>query len=148
MKYIKRTILILAFLIWPAFCLAGGDYVAGIVTNMSEKDGINIFRFVQADESRYELMKGCKEIEVSVNYERVPWFSWLPFVKSGHPSKKETVEAIEYLEKARKNRQTVYFGYMGYGLVPTDTKCSFKSRGLQIIYDRGIRAVFSYYNQI
>jgi hypothetical protein len=93
------------------------------------------------------LIKDCKEIKVVVNHSRVPWFSWLPFVKSEHPTKKETLESIEYLRNASRANQTIYFGYMGYGLVPTDQKCSFKSKGLKIEKDDGKLLVLSYHNQ-
>ncbi len=58
------------------------------------------------------------------------------------------MESIEYLKNANKARQTVYFGYMGYGLVPTDPKCSFKSKGLKIEVDNGKWLVLSYHDQI
>ena len=143
----KAILIPIVLLVWPSLCSAGGDFVSGMVTDISGNGGKYVFRFVQTDDSP-ELMKGCRELMIVVEYERVPWFSWLPFVNSGHPSRKETDESVEYLEKAKEKSQTVNFGYMGYGLVPTSVKCSFKSKGLRIIDDRGIRVVFSYYDQI
>ncbi len=143
-KDMKSILIPIAILLCPSVCSAGGDFVSGMVTDISGKNGAYVIRFVQS-ESR-ELMEGCKELSVTVEYERVPWFSWLPLVKSGHPSKKDTDDSIEYLKNAKKNREAVNFGHMGNGLKPTGIECSFKSKGLKIIDDQGRRAVVSYYD--
>jgi hypothetical protein len=143
----KTTITVLAFLLWPTLCFAGGDYVSGNIVGITEQDGKYIIRFVQTDNTRPELMNGCKEIETTVQYSRVPWFSWLPIISSSHPSRKETDKAIEYMKKAKKDNQMIYYGYLGMGLVPTAVKCSYKSKGLRVIHDRGVTSVLSYHDQ-
>ncbi len=149
MKGIRILIIFTPLLVLlPAFCLAGGDAVAGRVGSVAQRGGVYVIRFTQTD-GQPELIKDCKEIKVEVKYSRVPWFSWLPFLRSQHPSKKETLESIEYLKNANKANQTVYFGFMGYGLVPTSQKCSFKSKGLKIIeLQNGNRAVMSFHDEI
>ncbi len=143
----RKIIVFFTCLICPALSFAGGDAVTGNVTDVSAKDGKTIIHFMQPSNARTELISGCKEIEVTVHYARVPWFSWMPFVATSHPSKKETEEAIEYLKKAKLNNQQINFGYMGYGLVPTGDKCSFKSKGLRIFRDQGTISVFSFHDQ-
>ncbi len=69
------------------------------------------------------------------------------FHKNRAPHKKETVESIEYLKNTNKANQTVYFGYIGYGLVPNGQKCSFKSKGLKIEIGDGKWLVLSYHDQ-
>lgn len=135
------------FLLWPALCFAGGDYVSGKVVGIKSEDGKYIIRFAQTENALPNLIAGCKEIETTVQYSRVPWFSWLPFISSSHPSRKETDEAIEYMRTANFNNQLIYFGYMGNGLVPTGAKCSFRSKGLRLFHDRGITSVLSYHDQ-
>jgi hypothetical protein len=122
--------------------------VSGNVTGITAKEGRTIIRFMQSGNARTDLIAGCKEIEVTVQYARVPWFSWLPFIASGHPSKKETDEAIEYIRNANRSNQLINFGYMGYGLVPTGEKCSFKSKGLRVYRDQGKISVLSFHDQI
>jgi hypothetical protein len=142
-----RKIAFISFLIWPALCFAGGDEVSGNVTGITGNGGKYIIRFIQTENDRPDLIAGCKEIEVTVQYARVPWFSWLPFISSYHPSKKETDEAVEYMRDAKRNNQLIYFGFMGYGLVPTGQKCSFKSKGLRIYREQGKTAVLSFHDQ-
>ncbi|NTW64677.1 MAG: hypothetical protein HGA46_11540, partial [Chlorobiaceae bacterium] len=141
-----RKFVFFACLIWPTLCCAGGDAVSGRVTGFTAKEGKYIIRFLQT-ENAPDLISGCKEIEVSVKFARVPWFSWLPFVASNHPSKKETDEAIEYMRNANHSNQLINFGYMGYGLVPTEKNCSFKSKGLRIYRDQGKTSVLSFHDQ-
>lgn len=147
MNGINKLIIITALLVLlPVFCFAGGDYVAGRVEFVEQQGGVYVIHFIQTG-GQHELIKDCKEITVIVKYSRVPWFYWLPFIKSEHPTKKETVESIEYLKNAGRANQTVYFGYMGYGLVPTGQKCSFKSKGLKIEVDDGKWLVLSYQDE-
>jgi hypothetical protein len=141
-----RKIAFISFLIWPALCFAGGDEVSGKVSSLIVKEGKYVVHFNQTENASV-LITGCKEIEVTVQYARVPWFSWLPFVSSSHPTRKETDEAIEYMRNANRNNRLIYFGYMGYGLVPTGQKCSFKSKGLRIYRDQGKVTVLSFHDQ-
>jgi hypothetical protein len=126
--------------------LAGGDFVLGKVAAFSGESGNYSFRFIQTDRNK-ELLSGCREFNVTVRYERVPWFSWLPFVHSSHPSKQKTEAAASFLRGASQSGQEVYFGYMGYGLVPTGNSCSFTSRGLALEQEHGKQYVLSYHDQ-
>lgn len=127
--------------------LAGGDFTLGKVIAISGESGNYSFRFVQTDR-RKELLAGCREFNVIVHYERVPWFSWLPFVHTTHPSKQQTEDAALFLRSASQSSQEIYFGYMGYGLVRTGSSCSFSSRGLVLEQEQGKQFVLSYYDQI
>jgi hypothetical protein len=145
---LTRAVSVIAFIVLlPILSRAGGDYVSGIITGITEQDGKHIVHFVQTDSENHALIKDCKEIMVTVKYSRFSWFSWLPFVKSSHPTQKETDESIEYLRKAHKDKNIIYFGYMGYGLVPGGEKCSFKSKGLKIVDDNGRRVVLSFHDE-
>jgi hypothetical protein len=143
----KELIIITVLLVLlPAFCFAGGYAVAGRVKSMAQQGDVYTIDFIQTG-NEPELVKDCKEINITLKYSRVPWFSWIPFIKSNHPTKRETIESIEYLKKANKDNQTIYFGYMGNGLVPTGQKCSFKSKALKIEVDDGKWLVLSYHDQ-
>ena len=41
----------------------------------------------------------CDSIEVELNYDRVPWFSFLPFVDSSHPTIGDTNRSLDLLSK-------------------------------------------------
>jgi len=126
--------------------LAGGDSVRGKVSNFSGKDGNYSFRFTLTDR-RSELL-ACREFEVRVRYERVPWYSWLPFVYTTHPAKEETTEAASFLLNAQRQNREINFGYMGGGLIPTDRLCSFVSRGLSIYSSDKKNLVLSFYDPV
>lgn len=145
MRVFLATILILFS--GPAF--AGGDFVIGRITNFSESAGSLSFRFEQTDRAS-DLMKGCRSFEVRMQYERVPWYAWLPFVHSAHPTREQTEEALKYLLTSFQNSYNVSFGYMGYGLSHTEESCVFESKGLQLdsFDSEGAMVVLSFYNEI
>lgn len=99
-------IIIGLILLVPSICFAGGDAVSGLVKSIESKGDTILISFIE-DDGQSDLNKNCKEYKINVKYSRVPWFSWLPFIKSSHPSKKETEEAIEYLKTAKKNNRTI-----------------------------------------
>jgi len=78
---------------------------------------------------------GCDEFKVTVEYKNVPWYSWLPFVRSSHPTKQQTIKAASLLLDAFKTNRAIGFGYMGGGLIPTEEKCSFSSKGLTLEFN-------------
>lgn len=139
-----RAIIFIFFCFISSSALAGGDYVLGKIVNFSRVGDSYFFTFVQSDGGK-ELLTGCRKFNVSVTYERVPWFSWLPVVHSAHPTKQKTEEAAHYLRSSSQSGQEIYFGYMGYGLVLKDTPCSFKSRGLENVQHDGKQLVLSYH---
>jgi hypothetical protein len=132
-------------LVLPSLALAGGDYVSGTVSAFSRKDGIFSFTFVAA--RTLVGLEQCQSLRVSVEYGRVPWYSWLPFVDSGHPTKAQTESAASLLQAAHRTSQPILFGYLGHGLVPSSAPCTFKSKGLAIESDRGRQFVLSYHDQ-
>lgn len=131
----------------PVF--AGGDYVIGKLTRFSESKGKFSFHFIQSD-SRVELLHGCREFDVAVDYERVPSYSWIPFVKTTHPTYEQNTKASLFLLKAYMEKREVFFGYMGSGLVEMKgkEKCSFASRGLLLDGDEKMQYVLSFYHTV
>jgi len=146
MNGINKIVIVPLLVLLPALCFAGGYAVSGRVESVAQQGDVYVIHFIQTG-NESELVKDCKQINITLKYSRVPWFSWIPFMESGHPTKRETIESVEYLKKANKDNQTIYFGYMGYGLVPTGQKCSFKSKGLKIEVDNGKWLVLSYHDE-
>lgn len=142
-----RIISFVILLLVSNIAVAGGDYVLGKVVSFSGGNGNYIFRFVQID-NHHKLIPSCQEFEVRVTYKRVPWFSWLPFVHASHPTKEKTKEAASFLLRANRENREVNFGYMGYGLVPTDTPCSFLSRGMSLESEKEKNFVLSFHHPI
>lgn len=126
---------------------AGGDYVLVNVKSFEEQKGIVKIKIKQIDD-RDSLMKGCFEFEVAITHKRVPWFSWLPFIESSHPTKKETQTSLDLLQEAYQDKVSINFGYIGYGLAGTEKECSFVSYGLKIIKTDEGKAVLSFHNEI
>lgn len=123
---------------------AGGDYVSGrIVEFLSISSNLHSFVF-QQNNNEADLVRGCRKFKIKIIYERVPWYSWLPLYKNNHPTWQNTMEALKYIEKSSREGGTVYFGYIGNGLVGTTEQCVFNSKGLEI--DNGV--VFSFYDPI
>ena len=118
----------LFFSLLPSFAIAGGDYVVGKISKFSGKNGNYFFHFTQM-EKRQEMLSGCREIDVNVNYEKKSWFKELLSAKQP-ATLEETEKAALFLLNAQLNNQLVSFGYIGYGLVPTDAPCTFLSKGL------------------
>lgn len=126
---VRIAYLILLF-IGPKLVFAGGDYVLGRVLSFSgDAENYNL-TFSQTNINTRPLIKGCYEFKVIVKYQHVPWYSWLPFIESIHPTKEQTIIAASLLLNAFKKNQEIGFGYMGGGLIPTAEKCTFVSKGL------------------
>ena len=124
--------------------VAGGDFVKGSITNFVGRDGDYAFRFEQT-EAGSELEAGCRGFVVSVRYARVPWYSWLPFIHTDHPTREQTIAAAEYLADASHSHALVNFGYMGSGLAPTGEKCSFRTKGLRLEKEGSESIVLAYH---
>lgn len=143
-----RILIVAILFVVSSAALAGGDYALGKVSNFTGEDGNYSFRFTQTD-GRAELLQGCREFDVRINYGRVPWYSWLPFVHTSHPTEEKTKEAVSFLRKANLENRAVYFGYMGYGLVPTGGgSCSFLSRGMSLEREKEKSFVLSFHNSV
>ncbi|MBU0966323.1 MAG: hypothetical protein KKA54_08080 [Proteobacteria bacterium] len=143
MKAITSTFLITLIVTSSAF--AGGDYWKYKIMAFDEAKG-NATITLQAIDKK-DTFSNCNEIEIFSKYEHVPWFSWLPFVHTNHPTPKENHQAIDFIKLHYKNDQNIYFGYMGYGLVPTENACEFKSKGLRIEKINNLEIVTSYHNE-
>ena len=134
-----------SFLLVPFAAAAGGDYASGKVADFSGQNGSYAFTF-KGDRPLVGMNK-CPSLKVLVEYQRVPWFSWLPFIESGHPTEEETDKAAKMLQAAEQGSNAVSFGYMGNGLVPSGEPCTFKSKGLSIKQDAGKEFVLSFHDQ-
>lgn len=78
------------------------------------------------------LIPNCPLLTVSVEHQRVPWYSWVPLLgHSSHPSFAQTKAALDSLTQSHKEKKVIVFGTMIAGLKPTATKCVYQSRGLQ-----------------
>lgn len=143
----KTATILFALLLYTSTCFGGGDAVSVKIDRITEAGEKTVITFVLSKSEKRDLIQGCKVIEVTVEYSLVRRASWLPFLDKGHPTKDETDKAIKYLKDAHRKNEEVLFGYMGTGLVPTVTTCSFKSKGLRIEQDRGMTFVLSFHNR-
>lgn len=139
--FISLTLCLLNALSSHAY--AGGDFSQFKVLAYSEMNAVYHFSLEEKQSSR-QLISGCKNFDVRVNYKRVPWYSWLPFVHTSHPSYDDTIKALEYIKDAYDSNKDVYFGYMGNGLGRTSAACVFDSYGLKI---DGV-TILSYYGNV
>ena len=131
-----RPYFVAALTLSSACALAGGDYVVGHVTSFAGTDGNYSFTFKQDQNiERRPLIDDCTELTVLVRYENVPWYAWLPFVRSSHPTRQQTIAAGSALASALRDSTVIAFGYMGNGLVSGKEKCAFISKGLLIEND-------------
>lgn len=146
MQHMKILIFLVLFLVSQT-CYAGGDFVLGRIAYVFAVDEEYTIRFTQT-ELRPELMKGCKDITVNVSYSRVPWYSWLPFINSGHPDMDQHTDAVQHLIDAQKSKKEIYFGYIGGGLISVEEPCTFASKGLSLTNVDGKLVVFSFHDEI
>lgn len=93
---------------------AGGDYWSVKVEETISAHAPQKLNFLIFEDSR-GIIQGCKKITVLLEYQRVPAWSWLPFVDTSHPTKAETANAVEYLNNKFNTSSQTYFGYMGGG---------------------------------
>jgi hypothetical protein len=129
---------------------AGGDYwpvkvEEKITTDVPQKLKLEI------SEPARGIFQGCNQITVLLEYQRVPVWSWLPFIDSSHPTKDETTTAVEFLNNKFAMSAKTYFGYIGGGLFKAPSiGCTFKSKGLKLmkIDKENEFAVLSYYDAL
>jgi hypothetical protein len=108
-----RRVGVLVLLV-PALAFAGGDYVPGKVTNFSGEDGIYSFTF--AADGELVGPEACQMLKVNVEYAHVRWYSWMPFIRTSHPTKKQTELAAAVLREADQKSKSILFGYLGLAL--------------------------------
>lgn len=131
----------LVFVIFSLKAMAGGDYTSGKVNSFFQlRNGTYEFTFTPDS----DLINGCKEFKVSLKYDRIPWYSWLPFTKTSHPSRQATEKAMIFIHEAFLSNKEIFFGYIGNGLQSYGDKCSFKSKGLEL---RDV-VVYSFYDPV
>jgi hypothetical protein len=141
-----RNASLLLFIFAGNICFAGGEYSRGKIEHIEYKDSAWKFVFKQTTENKL-MISNCDVLTVELEYQRVPWYSFLPFVESGHPSKKQTKNALVYLEHSFREGKYINFGYIGSGLKGTETKCLFKSKGLKLGSDQEGDYVVSFHSE-
>ncbi len=144
-----RTYFLLVILVFNSTLVhAGGDYWLVKVEEKITADLPQKLKF-EINEPARGILQGCKKIRVLLEYQRVPAWSWLPFIDSSHPTKDDTTIAVEFLNNKFAKSAHTYFGYIGAGLfkVPS-VDCTFKSKGLKLmkIDTENEFAVLSYYD--
>lgn len=141
-----KKVSFIALLLISLDAFAGGDSVSGTIIALEGDASSFQMTFVQKD--KYSLVRGCETYKVTLSYQRVPWFSWVPLIKTSHPSKAQTNEAIDYLRNAFNSKKKIHFGYMGGGLYPTKKSCTFLGKGFQLMKIKGIGHVLSFYTPV
>lgn len=141
MKHLALTLAVV-----PVLAFAGGDFTSGKITSFSGGNGHYKFTF-DADKPLVGFEQ-CKALKIEVVYARVPWYSWLPYVHSSHPTKNQTAQAATLLEVAHRESTPVLFGYMGSGLIPSGARCEFNSKGLSVEGEGETQFVLSYHDPI
>jgi hypothetical protein len=122
---------------------AGGAAALVRLLSFARQGDTVSFRFTRADPQHW-MFPECREVDVAVTYERVPWNSWWPSVRTNHPTKAQTEQAAALLQEAYRKNLDISFGIMGSGLQQGGTPCSFLSRGLHVYAG----AVYSFFNPV
>lgn len=138
-----RLIFILFF---PTLCFAGGEYSTVRIIELSGHE--TRISFSVEFLNSHKFYENCDTITVHLNYKKTPWFSWLPFVHTSHPTAADNQEAVSYLKHVYLNDKTVNFGYMGSGLNSTDQQCVFISKGLRLYKSDNFQYVLSYHDPV
>jgi hypothetical protein len=135
------------FMLSPA-AWAGGDSVTGLISAFAGGNGTYAFHFQQTDAGEPLLLR-CREFDVSVKYALVPWYSWLPWVHTSHPTLADTEAAAEFLKSAATSHQPIEFGYMGGGLSDAGKPCSFAAKALELLKPSGQQpSVWAYHDPV
>ena len=135
----SRTLLFKAFFSL-GLCLvtlpvnAGGAAFSVKVIRIQEGAG-NLTLFMH--KQKHKKNEPCSRFQVKLKYERVPWYSWVPFVDSYHPSPSENQAAIQKMKGYHKNQTVFEFGEVS-GLKQTKSACVFMSKGLKVTKDKFI----------
>ena len=144
-KIISTILIVLFFNISSA--KAGGDYWSGKLQHEIIDNKPIVIKLLLKNPRG--LIDGCDLVIVKVEIPQLSFFS-LFHLSSSHPTKKETIEAIYFLNKNYKNSKEIYFGYIGRGLIKESVNnCIFKSRGLRIEeITKNKKIVFSFFDPI
>ena len=129
---------------------AGGDYWSIKVQKKAIEAETTELTLLLLEKPR-GIVAGCRSFIVHVKYESKPIWAWLPFVSTSHPTHKETIDAIKFLNRKFVSSEDAYFGYIGGGLFKMDgEKCTFESKGLRLeqVNDGKKRVVFSFYEPL
>ena len=128
-------------LIFPLCAFAGGTHWKSNILTVDEKQK-QIKLILKNEKPIYN----CDKLNINISYERVPWFSWIPFINSAHPTKEENKVAITHIKSNIGN--TLYFGEIGKGLVPQEKKCTYQSKGAKILEIENKQVIMFYYSQV
>ncbi len=137
---------ILVLLLFTPLCFAGGSYSQMRVMEFDSSGSDASFTVKFTNDIRFN--ESCEIIKVRLNYSLVPWYSWVPFVRSNHPNSEQTKKALLHIEKAFKHKREVNFGYMGNGLVSTENVCEYLSKGLSFEEYKGVVYIMSFYSPV
>lgn len=150
MKKMPFWLFLILFITNASTVEAGGDY-----WTVKVKDEIVGATSIDLKLSLLEeprgVVAGCSSIVVHVKHQTVPFWAWLPFISTNHPTQGETMEAIRFLNKKYNTSEYTYFGYIGGGLYKEEgSECTFNSRGLRLERDEHTNqdVVFSFFDPV
>ena len=127
---------------------AGGDYWSVKVQKKAVEADATELTFLMLEKPR-GILTGCRSIIVHVKHELVPIWAWLPFVSTSHPTHKETINAIKFLNSKFSSKEDAYFGYIGGGVYKVDgEECTYESKGLRLEQTNDKHVVFSFYDPV
>ncbi len=145
--HLKLVLVSTIFSSIPARATDTPECYLGKVSEYSGDDGNYRIHFKQV-RMQGKLTSGCKEFDVAIVHETTPWYAWMPFVETTHPTKEETLEAASFLEAAAKGSREIYFGYVGNGLELRGRACLFSSHGIIKYNDRGRTCILSFFDEV
>ena len=126
----RRIIFLLLACFLSGTLTSGGDYGVYKVDSIVENGDISIiYLFVVRKPS--SLLDDCERIKLSIDYERVPWFSFLPFVHTNHPSADDTETALNFLHRGMNESSEIYLGYVGSSMLSAG-ECDYLGKGLRV----------------
>lgn len=132
----RRIGCVFFLLFFPTFCFAGGGDSKASIKNF-DASGASI-----------EFTLKCVFYKVHVKHQSVPWYSWLPFVRSSHSTFSDSQKTIAYLKRAFKDSEPVNFGYIGHGLKQSNKPCEYSSKGLILDETDEFHYIISYHNPL
>ncbi len=128
----KIFVIVGLLLLFSSSARAGGDYWRVKVQDQIAASEPVVLKLLILEKPR-GIIAGCSMITIQVEYQKVPSWSWLPFVHTSHPTQEETTKAIGFLNNKFKESIQTFFGYIGGGLFSEEPNgCTFKSKGLRL----------------
>ena len=148
MNILKPWFIIIIVILKISPANAGGDYWSVKVQKKAVETDATELVFLLQEKPR-GILTGCSSFIVYVNHELVPMWAWLPFVSTSHPTHKETINAIKFLNSKFSSTGDTFFGYIGGGMYKVDGKeCTYESKGLRLEQENEKHVVFSFYDPV